>query len=153
MHRLCCSVRGQRPRVAWSWLSDCSSRAALSSLCSATAPPLLRLYWPRRSDACTLQVNKKCHWQRGKKQGPCRERWKRAAKQGMKEGWRKQGKEVQKWKDQFKRDKREEQKLALAVQVQRSCCTQALSLKDQRAGITVGHKQGVVTGRGVIFLL
>lgn len=70
---VCCSVGGQWPEGARGWLSDCSSSTDLSSLCSATAS-LLLLCWPRRSDACTLQVNKECHWQRERKKERAMER-------------------------------------------------------------------------------
>lgn len=87
MHRVYCSVRGQRPKGAWGELSDCITDS--SFLCSATAS--LPLLWARRSDAYTLQVNKECHWQQERMRSVCGEREVKSggkSKSDIRGGWK-----------------------------------------------------------------
>lgn len=152
MHGVCCSVRGQRPEGALGWLSDCSSSTDLSSLCSATAS-LLLLSWPRRSDACTLQVNKECHWQR---EGERRGHWDRDEKYvgGNQEDVRKEGgKEAQEGdqRESWGRGCRERDR---RWHWQTKCYNPAAPkpfLRELKAGFTAGQRQELVTGERLFF--
>lgn len=133
---VCCSVRGQWPEGAWGWLSDCITDP--SSLCSATASLLAR-----SSDACTLQVNKECHWQRegttrvcgerGEKWGQCQRDIRKRGGGGWTEA--QAGDKRGNWGNRT--EDRMEQKVALADQMLWSCCTQVFS-----KGITSENRGG-----------
>ena len=48
-------------------LSDCSSVVQIPHPSAVLQHHYYYCAWARRSDACTLQVNKECHWQPGGK--------------------------------------------------------------------------------------